>query len=188
LFPYTTLFRSHQLIPVIGGPTDAVAPDSVAVEATVSEVATGTTGIGCGQKPLVIPVDRGDKGLSQAPTRLAALALVAVGVAQADPETAGEGFDRRLEVEMCDVANEVDDIASGLASEAVVDAFELVHRERWCPLTVEGTEAHPVLSATAQLGVGRDDRDDIGALSHFCDVFVDDPQGSEAGMSVVHRP
>ena len=164
---------SHQ-VPAVGRPTDPVAGDLFRVEAAAPQVGPGGRRVGTGAQPVVVPVGRTLGQLEQPLLTLAALALVTIGVAQRDARTCGEHLDRADEVELLLLTQEGDRIARGLAAEAVVQPLGGVDREARRLLRMERAQARPPLTDALQLGVLRDDRDDVGGLSNPSDVLVDD--------------
>ena len=83
----------------------------------------GRARVGRGKQTVVIPVDRCLHGISELAPGLATVSFVLVGIAQSYAELASQLLDRPLEIEVLHVSDERDDIALGLAAEAVKDAL-----------------------------------------------------------------
>ena len=82
-----------------------------------------------------------------------------------DAELLGHHAHGLGEGDVLDLLHEAEDIASGIAAEAVEELVAGVHRKRRRLFLVEGTQPLVILrAALAQLDVLADDADDVGLL------------------------
>ena len=72
------------------------------------------------------------------------------------------------------VHEEADDIALGMAAEAVEELLGLADGERGCLLVMERTARHVLLAFTLQGYTGIDDTDDIAASDQVIDEMLGD--------------
>ena len=95
------------------------------------------------------------------------LRLGVLGLAlELDPEALGEQLERALEVDALDLLDEREDVAGGIAAEAVIDLLLGVDAERGRALLVEG--AAPLVArgpGAAQLGVRGDELDEVDGVA-----------------------
>ena len=122
----------------------------------------------------MVPLHRGGHGFDETCSALPVARGRRVVVAQLDASASGESLDRLCEVEVLDLSHEGDDVAAGLAPEAVVEALLRVDRERRGLLRVERAEAHPPASNLAQGDVLAGDLDEVDGGPHLGDVLVED--------------
>ncbi len=93
-----------------------------------------------------------------------------------DAEARGERFDRLREIEPVHLPDEVDDVASGPATEAVVETLLPIHREGRRALVVEGTETLPGAPRLLQARVLADDLHDVRRAAELRHHGVGDVQ------------
>jgi hypothetical protein len=171
-----------QRVPGVGSPAELVLPHHVAVESPLPQVAPRRAGVGGRQEAFVVPGHGPAHDLDEPGAALAALGLVAVGVAEGDPRPGRQPLDGLGEAPVLDLTHEGDDIPAGLAAEAVPHALVGVDGERRRLLAVEGTQALPALPLAAQLHVLADDTDDVGRSPHRSHVLIEDAhQGETTG-------
>ena len=166
-------------VPGVGRPADLEVAHHVAVEPPLAQVAAGGAGVGARKEPLVVPGHGAGHGVDELGPPLAALALVAVGVAQGDPGLARQPLDRRGEVDLLLLHDEVEDVALGLAAEAVEDVLVGVDRERRGLLGVERAQPGPLPPDPPQRRVLGDDGHDVGRGPYRSDVLVVDAHRGE---------
>jgi len=85
-----------------------------------------------------------------------------------DIGTIGQEFHRRQKIEPLVFHDEVDDIATCPATEAVIDLFVRTDTKRRCFLIVKGTSSKKITTRAFELDIIRDDIDDIVG---FTDLF-----------------
>ena len=108
-------------------------------------------------------------------------------VAQLDARAPGEALDRLREVEVLDLAHERDDIAAGLATEAVVEALLGVDGERRGLLGVERAQTHPPAPHLAQGDVLAGDLHEVDGGPHLRDVLVEDAHPKDGSRARRHH-
>jgi hypothetical protein len=122
---------------------------------------------------------RGRVGLDEpgALSLLGAAGRTALGVAQGHTEAGRQLLDGLAEGDHVRLHHEVDDIATGLTAETVVETLRGRHVEGGAAFVVEGTQA---LQGTAPRWLERDllgdHLIDAGAVTHSCDVFREYPR------------
>ena len=100
------------------------------------------------------------------------------------PETRGERLDRFGKIEPVDLAHEMDDVAAGAASEAVIQPLFAVDGEGRSPLVVKRTESLPRAPGLLQPRVFAHDLDDVGGRPDFRQhVVVDVEVGHVPNLS-----
>ena len=87
-----------------------------------------------------------------------------------ESQAAGKDLDRVLERNLLDHLDEAEEIAAGLAAEAVPEPLFGIDGERRGSFLVEGTEPGEAAPGLAEADVRGDDIDDIGSAADFIEI------------------
>ncbi len=176
---------ARQRIPVIGRPTELELASDVAGEAAPTQIVTRRARVGIGQQTLVIPLDgfvhRVDQLLAPRPL----LRLAGRGVVELDSRLRRQVFDRPGKIEVLDLLDEREDVATLVATEALVAARFLADVERRALLGVERAQPDPVAPDPLQRDVLLHGVDDRHRRPKPFDVLVDDPHAGD-NVLVLH--
>ena len=177
--------RFRKRIPRVGSVAEPERADHVLRDAALLEVARGRA-VGAGEPFGVEPLRVGD-GLME-PVAPVVARSVPRPPRNRDAEPPRERLDGFGEVEPVDLAHEADDVASGAAAEAVVEALVAVDRERRRPLVVKRAEALPRAAGLLQSRVVGDDLDDVRRAPELGeDVVVDVEIVTWTGLAGTYR-
>jgi hypothetical protein len=180
----TTPQMTNQRVPGPRGEPDAELPRGSRVESSLGQELTSRGGLmGLGEQAGV-ELGGGDvRGHQPGPSTLRTVRnRAALLVTQRYPGPARQPLDRLGEAEVVGLHDEVDDVATHAAAEAVEVAARRADVERWGLLLVE--RAQPLQRAptgVAQAHLGTDHVGDRRSFPNQSDVLVLDPPGSHGG-------